>query len=241
MLTARKTCDISIIIPTLNEASYIGQTVAGLMGQPGVEVIVADGGSHDQTVALAAAAGATVIDAPRGRGRQQNAGARVAQGRVLLFLHADTLLAEGFAAHILEALARPGTVAGAFRFAIAATGWRFRVLELCTNWRAAWFGLPYGDQALFLPAARFQAMGGFKELALLEDFDLVSRLRKMGRLALLASPALTSARRWQHLGIARTTLVNQLVLLGFFCGFSPGRLARWYGEIREGDGGFSGK
>ena len=234
-------CDISIIIPTLNEAECIGQTVAGLAGQPGVEVIVADGGSQDQTVALAAAAGASVIAAPLGRGSQQNAGARAAQGKTLLFLHADTRLPEGFATQIRGALARPGIVAGAFRFAIAAQGWRFRVLEHCANWRGAWLGLPYGDQALFLPASRFQTMGGFKEIALLEDVALVRRLRKMGRIALLATPALTSPRRWQRLGVVRTTLVNQLILLGFFCGLRPDRLARWYGKVREGNGGLSGK
>ncbi len=241
MSTDPKTCNISIIIPTLNEAECIGQTVAGLAGQPGIEVIVADGGSRDQTVILAAAAGATVIAAPLGRGSQQNAGARAAQGKVLLFLHADTRLPEEFAAQIHEALNRPGIMAGAFRFAVDATGWRFRLLEYGANWRAAWLGLPYGDQALFLPAARFRAMGGFEEIALLEDLELVRRLRKMGRIALLATPALTSARRWQRLGWLRTTLINQLILLGFFCGLSPSRLARWYGKVREGNGGFSGK
>lgn len=233
--------DISIIIPTLNEAECIGQTVAGLAGQPGVEVIVADGGSHDQTLALAKAAGARVIDAPLGRGSQQNAGAWAAQGQVLLFLHADTLLPKGFAEHIREALAQPDVVAGAFRFAVAAKGWHFRLLERCTNWRAAWLRLPYGDQALFLPAARFQAMGGFREIALLEDVELVHRLRTMGRIALLTAPALTSARRWQRLGLVRTTAMNQLILFGFFCGLSPGRLARWYFRGREDNGGVSGK
>ena len=241
MLTDPKTCDISIIIPTLNEAECVGQTVAGLAGRPGVDVIVADGGSEDQTVALAKAAGATVIAAPVGRGRQQNAGARIARGRVLLFLHADTRLPEGFAVQVSNALAQPGIVAGAFRFAIAATGWRFRLLELCTNWRAAWLGLPYGDQALFLPAARFQAMGGFREIALLEDVDLVLRLRRMGKIALLPSPACTSARRWQRLGVVRTTVMNQLILLGFYCGMDPERLALWYGKIRESNGGLAGK
>jgi len=234
-------CDISIIIPTLNEAECIGQTVAGLAGQPGVEVIVADGGSQDQTMILAAAAGATVITAPLGRGSQQNAGARAAHGKVLLFLHADTRLPEGFATQVREALNRPGIVAGVFRFAVDATGWRFRLLEYGVNWRAAWLGLPYGDQALFLPAARFQVMGGFREIALLEDLDLVRRLRTMGRIALLANPALTSARRWQRLGCVRTTLINQMMLLGFFCGLSPERLARWYGKVGKSNGGFSGK
>ncbi|OGQ98573.1 MAG: hypothetical protein A2505_01865 [Deltaproteobacteria bacterium RIFOXYD12_FULL_55_16] len=241
MLTGQKTCDISIIIPTLNEADCIGQTLAGLSGQPGVEVIVADGGSHDQTVALARAAGARVISAPLGRGSQQNAGALVAQGRALLFLHADTRLPEGFAAQIRAALALPGIVAGAFRFAVAAQGWRFRLLEQGVNRRAAWFGLAYGDQALFLSAARFQAMGGFKEMALLEDLELVLRLAKIGRLALLPTAALTSARRWQRLGLVRTTVINQLILLGFFCGISPNRLARWYNGLRKDKGGFFGK
>jgi hypothetical protein len=230
--------DISIIIPALNEAECLGQTVAGLIGQPGVEVIVADGGSRDRTVPLATAAGAKIILAPPGRGSQQNAGARAAQGRVLLFLHADTRLPDGFAMQIRDALGRPGIAAGAFRFAVDATGWRFRLLEYCTNWRAACFGLPYGDQALFLPAARFQAMGGFREIALLEDLELVRRLRKMGRIALLATPALTSPRRWHRLGWARTTVINQMILLGFFCGLGPDRLARWYGKIGKGNGGF---
>lgn len=241
MLTDRTTCDISIIIPTLNEEACIGETVASVAGRPGIEVIVADGGSHDQTVALATAAGARVIAAPAGRGRQQNAGARIAHGRVLLFLHADTRLPEGFAAQVRAALDRPGIVAGAFRFAIGAKGWRFRLLELCTNWRAAWLGLSYGDQALFVSAARFQAMGGFREIALLEDVDLVRRLRALGRIALLKNPALTSARRWQRLGLVRTTVMNQAILLGFFCGLSPERLARWYGKLREDNGGCAGK
>lgn len=236
MSTDRKTYDISIVIPTLNEEGCIGETLAGLAGQPGVEVIVADGGSRDATASLAMTAGARVIEAPRGRGCQQNAGARAARGRVLLFLHADTRLPEGFAAQIHKTLGQPGVVAGAFRFAVAAAGWRFRLLEQCVNWRAGWLELPYGDQALFLPAARFQAMGGFRELALLEDLELVLRLRKMGRIALLAAPALTSARRWQRLGLVRTTAVNQLILLGFYCGFTPDRLARWYGKVRAADG-----
>ena len=233
--------DISIIIPTLNEAGCIGATVAGLAGEPGVEVIVADGGSQDRTVPLAVATGATVILAPPGRGSQQNEGARAAQGRILLFLHADTQLPQGFAPQVRTALTRPGIVAGAFRFAVDAKGWRFRLLEHCANWRAAWFGLPYGDQALFLTAARFQAMGGFREIALLEDVELVRRLGKIGRIVLLGAPALTSARRWQHLGLVRTTVMNQLILLGFFCGLSPERLGRWYGKLREANGGCSGK
>ncbi|MBU2538316.1 MAG: TIGR04283 family arsenosugar biosynthesis glycosyltransferase [Proteobacteria bacterium] len=241
MLTARKTCDISIVIPTLNEALCIGQTVTELVDQPGVEVIVADGGSSDQTVSLATQAGARVIPAPPGRGSQQNAGAHAAQGKILLFLHADTRLPEGFAPQIRTTLAERGVVAGFFRFGVDAKGWQFRLLEQCTNWRASWFGLPYGDQGLFLSADRFKTMEGFREIALLEDLDLVLRLRKNGRLALLATPVRTSARRWQRLGFARTTMINQIILLGFFFGISPDRLARWYGRSQENNGRFFGK
>ncbi|MBU1547768.1 MAG: TIGR04283 family arsenosugar biosynthesis glycosyltransferase, partial [Proteobacteria bacterium] len=195
----------------------------------------------DQTVTLATVAGARVIQAPLGRGNQQNVGAHAAQGRVLLFLHADTRLPEGFVPQICETLDKQGIVAGTFRFGVDATGWRFRLLEQCTNWRASWFGLPYGDQGLFLAAARFQAMGGFREIPLLEDLDLVLRLRKKGRLALLTTTALTSSRRWQRLGFVRTTVVNQMILLGFFFGISPDRLARWYGRGQENNGRFFGK
>lgn len=239
--TLHHECECSIIIPTLNEAACIGQTVAALVKQPGVEVIVADGGSQDQTVTLATRAGARVIPAPVGRGSQQNFGAREAKGRILLFLHADTRLPEGFAPQILAALGERDVVAGAFRFGVDAAGWRFRLLEQCANWRASWFGLPYGDQGLFLPADRFQAMGGFREIPLLEDLDLVLRLRKKGRFALLTTPALTSARRWQRLGFVRTTIMNQLILLGFFFGISLDRLARWYGWGQENNSRLFGK
>lgn len=241
MSTDRKTCEISIIIPTLNEAACIGKTVTSLVNTPGVEVIVVDGGSRDQTATEASGAGATVITSPLGRGNQQNLGANAATGQVLLFLHADTRLPEDFVVHVLRALAQPDVVAGAFRFAVDATGWRFRLLEQCTNWRAARFSLPYGDQALFVPAARFRAMGGFREFPLLEDVELVLRLKKTGRIALVKTAALTSPRRWQHLGLVHTTVLNQLILLGFYCGIHPERLARWYGRRGKGNGRFFGK
>jgi len=232
MSTARKTCDISVIIPTLNEAAVITDTVSVLAGLPGIEVLVADGGSGDRTAELAAAAGAQVIESRPGRGSQLNAGAAAASGDILLFLHADTILPGNFRSLVADSLAQPEVVAGAFRFAVAAAGKRFRLLERFTNCRAKYLQLPYGDQAIFLTRKQFREAGSFREMELLEDLDLMLRLRSKGRIALTPEAATTSARRWRKLGLIRTTLVNQLILIGYFCGASPGRLARWYGKYR---------
>ncbi|HSH12848.1 MAG TPA: TIGR04283 family arsenosugar biosynthesis glycosyltransferase, partial [Desulfurivibrionaceae bacterium] len=231
-----KTSTISVIIPTLNEAANLAATLASLRGVAGVEVIVVDGGSSDRSVALAEAAGVRVVVAPVGRGRQQNQGAAVATGEILLFLHGDTRLPTGFAEAVRAALSRPGAVAGAFRLGIAGGGWGLRLVERLANWRSRWLQMPYGDQGLFLRRPTFGALGGFPEQELMEDFELVRRLRKRGHVALLDLAVQTSPRRWQRLGVARTTLVNQLVITAYFFGVSPARLAGWY----RGAGGGSG-
>lgn len=236
MSTGRKTCDISIIIPTCNEEDTIAATVDAVAGLAGVEVVVADGGSTDRTVSLARAAGARVTMSGPGRGPQQNIGAAAARGRVLLFLHADTRLPDNFQQLVPAIIQLPGVVAGAFPLGLAARGWGFRLIEWGANRRAELLQLPYGDQALFLSADQFRAMGGFAEIPLLEDVDLVLRLRRLGRIELAPVPVRTSARRWQRLGLLRTTLNNQFILLCFLLGVSPGRLALWYGKNRQGNG-----
>jgi len=236
MSTGRKTCDISIIIPTCDEEDTIAAAVNAVAGLAGVEVVVADGGSTDRTVPLARAAGARVTASERGRGSQQNAGAAAARGRVLLFLHADTRLPDCFQQSVLAILRLPGVVAGAFPLGIAARGRGFRLIEWGVNLRASLWQLPYGDQAIFLGAGQFRSMAGFREIPLLEDVDLVLRLRRLGRIELAPVPVLTSARRWQRLGLLRTTLINFLILLCFFAGVSPRRLALWYGKNRQGNG-----
>lgn len=230
MLTGRKTCDISIIIPACNEEDGIAATVGEVANHPGVEVVVADGGSTDQTVSLARAAGARVVTTLRGRGLQQNAGAAVARGRILLFLHADTRLPDNFHRLVLAAIDLPGVVAGAFPLGIAAQGCGFRLIEWGANLRSGLLQLPYGDQALFMRAEQFSGVGGFRDISLLEDVDLVLRLRRLGRIGLVAQPVRTSARRWLRLGLLRTTMVNQLIMLAYFSGVSPAGLARWYGK-----------
>ncbi len=220
--------DLSIIIPTLNEAAIISLTLARIPQTPAIEVIVADGGSHDGTQELAGSWGARVLSSAWGRARQMNTGARQAQGKFLLFLHADTLLPEGFADHIDQILSRPETVAGAFQLQFNPPLPGLRLIERMANWRARVLQLPYGDQAIFLRAEQFQALGGMAEIPIMEDVDLVRRLSRQGRIVIAPVPVITSSRRWKDSGVWRTTLKNQVALAAFWAGTSLTRLARWY-------------
>ncbi len=224
---------ISIIIPTLNEAEAIGRTLDSAAGA-GIERIVADGGSADATAAIALARGAAVVTAPRGRASQMNAGACVARGETLLFLHADTLLPPQFGAEVQRTLDLPGVVAGAFSLRIDGSGARLRWVERLANWRSRVLQLPYGDQGFFLRAELFRALGGFPEMPLLEDLEMARRARRRGRITLSPLAALTSARRWESVGILRATLLNQVFLLAYLLGMPPRKIAQWY--YREGQG-----
>jgi len=228
MSTAPKTSIISVIIPTLNEADRLAATLAPLRREPDLELIVTDGGSTDATVAIARDFGALVVQGEPGRARQQNRGAAAATGTILLFLHADTILPSGFGGAVRKCLAQSGVAAGAFRLAIAGTRRGLRLIETVANWRARLLQLPYGDQALFLPRSTFTRLGGFPELEIMEDFELVRRLKKLGKIDLLKISARTSDRRWRALGLVRTTLINQAVLIGYFLRCSPYSLASWY-------------
>jgi hypothetical protein len=193
-----------------------------------IEILVVDGGSQDETRSLAQRAGATVIDSMPGRACQMNTGATVAQGEILLFLHADTQIPADFVAQVKATLAQPGVVAGAFELKIAGKGWGLRWVEWGVKWRSRLLQLPYGDQAIFLRATTFRQVGGFPDLPIMEDFVLVRSLQKMGKVAIASASVITSARRWQKLGVLRTTLINQLIIWGYFCGIAPERLADLY-------------
>ena len=218
---------VSVIIPALNEAGRVGSAVRSAEGD-GVEVLVVDGGSADQTVARARAAGARVLQGRPGRAGQMNLGAAHAAGEVLLFLHADTVLPEGFAGMVFAALADAGAVGGAFEHATDHRGAVMSAVRRLVHLRAKYLHMPYGDQAIFVRRSAFRAVGGFPELAIAEDLHFLRRLRRRGRIAIVPARAITSGRRWRRLGPLRTTVINQLIVAGCVLALPPRWLARLY-------------
>jgi rSAM/selenodomain-associated transferase 2/rSAM/selenodomain-associated transferase 1 len=218
---------ISIIIPTLNEEENIAECLASTQNGSNVERIVVDGGSRDRTVEIALACGARVITSPAGRARQMNAGAKAASGDQLIFLHADTRLPEKFDGCIREILARPGIAAGAFEFRLDMSSRGLQIIERVANWRSRRLQMPYGDQAIFIRSALFRDIGGFPDMPIMEDFEFIRRLQKRGYIHTAPHPAITSARRWTMLGLWKTTLINELVVVAYYLGISPTRIRHW--------------
>ncbi|MBI1310063.1 DUF2064 domain-containing protein [bacterium] len=218
---------LSVVIPTLNEAAQLAATVRPLLSEPECEIIIADGGSTDGTTELARELGCRVVKANRGRGKQLNAGAALARGESLLFLHADTQLPASFRSE-MQSILDTGAIAGAFRFRIDQPGWPLRCIEFGTNLRTRLLQLPYGDQGLFLRSRDFFRIGGFRNWPIMEDFEFCRRLKTAGRIAIATSTALTSGRRWKRLGAVTTTLTNQACVAMYCCGVSPERISRLY-------------
>ncbi len=196
---------ISIILPVLNEAPILGATLTILAPAPDLEIIVADGGSTDATLAVAAGFPRVhLVKAPRGRGSQMNAGARAARGDLLVFLHADTFLAPAQLAALRRAAGDPRVRAGAFELRLTPPTLFLRFIAWGANWRSRLFNLPYGDQAIFVRRDLFFAVGGFTHQRP-EDLDLVIRLRRLTRLHLLRPPVASSGRKWRRHGNLKTT------------------------------------
>ncbi len=216
---------LSIIIPTLEAEATLPRTLAAL-NAPGVdaETVIADGGSADGTREIAERSGARVIGAPRGRGTQLAAGAGAASGDWLLFLHADTVLAPGWAGAVNAFISGADNInrAGYFTFILDDASRPARRLETIVAWRCRRLGLPYGDQGLLIRRAFYDSLGGYRPLALMEDVDLVRRIGRR-RLAPLGVAALTSARRYHEQGYVLRPLRNLLCLGLFFAGL-PQRL-----------------
>jgi len=220
--------NISIIIPTLNEAAAIVRTVSPLEGVENLEVIVVDGGSVDETAELARSRGAKVIQSDPGKAVQMNTGAKAAAGDILVFLHADTRLPDHFSHQIVSALNQTGVAAGAFRLSINSTRAGIRIIERMANLRSRLLQLPYGDQALFMRRVLLEEIGGFPELPIMEDFILIRRLKRKGKIVIVPAAVLTSPRRWLHMGVFKTWLINQLIIIAYYLGIPPERLNRWY-------------
>ncbi len=224
---------ISVIIPAFNEADNIAETLSSIGHRNNIEVIVVDGGSHDDTVFISKTLGAKIIKGLIPRSRQMNQGADEASGDILLFLHADTRLPENFDRYILGALKKPGIAGGAFELCIDSPVPALRLIERIANWRSRYLKTPYGDQAIFVLSRTFHQIGGFPELPIMEDFEMIRRLRKKGEVVTLPEPVITSPRRWLSHGILKTTLINQLIVVSYFMGISPVILARLYSRGKE--------
>lgn len=219
---------LSVIIPTLNEAESIRQAIESALDLTPHEVIVADGGSTDDTVATARELDCRIIECARGRAVQQNAGAAASSGDVLLFLHADTWLVPSGRAQIERTLRSPSIPGGAFCHRIDADGLLFRLVEAGDALRICCTRIAYGDQGIFLRREVFEALGHFPDVRLMEDVRLMKSLRDYGRLALLPGPLHISARRWQKHGALRQTLRNWCLLTAEQLGIHPNRLADLY-------------
>ena len=223
---------LSIVMPVFNEADGIEDALSALapLRQRGAKVIVVDGGSRDGTMKLAKPLADTVISAPRGRGAQMNAGAAVARGDVLLFLHGDTRLPTKADMLILDALTLSGAAWG--RFDIRIEGHLLlTVVALAMNLRSRLSGIATGDQAMFVTRAAFQSAGGFPDIALMEDVVLSHALKKLSSPLCLRARVVTSGRRWQRHGLLCTILLMWRLRLAFFLGARPAALARRYGYV----------
>jgi rSAM/selenodomain-associated transferase 2 len=221
---------LSIIIPVLNEQACIAATLDHLvpLRARGVEIVVVDGGSDDDTPDIAATNSDCVVAATRGRASQQNAGAQLASGEVLLFLHGDTRLPADADALIARALADDRRVWGRFDVSFDASSPMMRVIATMMNWRSRWTSVATGDQCIFVRGSAFEAVGGFPAIALMEDVALSKLLRKVSAPVCLHARVTTSARRWQKRGVWRTIFLMSWLRLAYVLGISPDRLARWY-------------
>jgi rSAM/selenodomain-associated transferase 2 len=220
---------LSIVMPVLDEAANIEAALQALapLRARGVEVIVVDGGSRDGTAGLARLFADCVIEAPRGRAFQMNAGAAAAHGDVLLFLHADTRLPDEADRLLLDGLARSGRVWG--RFDVRFDDGGLALIAVMMNARSRLTGIATGDQAMFMTRAAFHAAGRFPPIALMEDVALSARLKRSGRRLCLRARVTTSGRRWREHGALRTILLMWKLRLAYYFGADPARLAQAYG------------
>lgn len=218
---------VTVVIPVLLDAEAVATVLPQIPASPDIEVVIVDGAQDPRLDGLATShGGARVRRAPAGRGRQMNAGAEGASGEWLLFLHADSVLPEGWSSAVANLDA--AVVGGWFRFALDDGAWQARVIERLVAWRVRCLRLPYGDQGFFVRRRLFSSLGGFAEWPLLEDVAFARRLVQAGEVAELPLALKTSARRWRRDGWFRRSTMNLIIVALYFLGVSPTRLARWY-------------
>ena len=221
---------VSIVVPILDDVEPLARLLPTLPADPDVETIVVNGGAPDSrlTTLVDQHRHVALLSSPAGRGRQMNVGALSGRGRWFLFLHADTRLPSEWLKELQRADSDPSIVAGSFQFHLDSGAWQARMIERAVRSRVRWLDLAYGDQALFVRRDAFHALGGYREWPLMEDVDLIRRLRRVGRLYHSVRPAVTSARRWERDGWWRRSAHNVLLQALFFAGASPAWLAQRY-------------
>ena len=219
---------ISIVIPVVNEIELIRQSIERAWSAGADEVIVVDGGSTDGTLAEAASCHCQLVESPSGRAVQMNHGAKHSTGDILVFLHADNWLAADACSQIKNAIDSSGSEFGAFRQRVNHDSIVYRWLEMGNEMRVKWQGLIYGDQAFFISRDKFDLVGGFPQIDLMEDFQISRTLRKHGRPLMLEGPTIVSPRRWVRGGLVRQTIRNWMVCGAYRIGVSPSRLSQFY-------------
>lgn len=224
---------LSIIVPVLNEGSHLARKLSLLqpLRRRGVEVVVVDGGSRDDTLEQARDWADQLISAPRGRASQMNAGARVSRGQILLFLHADTVLPQWAHERVFEALAPYAEAWGRFDVHIDSPLRMLEVVSWAMNTRSRWTGIATGDQALFMHRSLFERVGGFPDQPLMEDIAISRHLKRHGAPICLYDCVRTSARRWEQHGVWRTILLMWRLRAAYFLGADPKALAQQYGYM----------
>lgn len=225
---------ISIIIPVLNEAKNIEYFLKQFKPCWEIEIIIVDGGSTDKTQAKIAELAASdrqiklVTNSQLGRANQMNCGAALATGEILLFLHADTILPINYQQVMQDILNQKDVIVGAFQLSINSPKKSLILVTKIVNLRSRFLSLPYGDQGFFITKNNFSYLGGFADLPIMEDFNFIQKAKRHGKIFIADTAVITSPRRWQKLGIIKTTIINQLIIIGYYLKISPERLRNFY-------------
>lgn len=224
---------ISIIIPVFNEAKNIQNFLKQFEDCSEIEIIIVDGGSTDNTKAkiieiIGDRPIELVTNNKLGRANQMNYGATLAKGKILLFLHADTILPTNYQLIIPYILNQKNIILGAFRLSIDSPKKSLRLVEKIVNLRSRFLFLPYGDQGFFITKDNFYRLGGFADLSIMEDFNFIRKAKHYGKIVIADAAVITSCRRWQKLGVIKTTIINQLIIIGYYFKVSPEKLKKIY-------------